>query len=148
MPYFLFFGLLLCFSACQNQTDLSTYGIDATVILPQNVVVARPSEGHGVVLTDGKAMHLKILPQGIQIAPFKKQIQQNELNRLKKIHQEDNEVLLYESELAGQTEFHFVMNHHVGTAVVLCRENTVERRFTKAEVVEMMNVCKLLKSKS
>jgi hypothetical protein len=131
-------------SACESTTDLSAYGVAAKIDLPKGVVAEKADIGRGVVLSNQEDIALKIVPQGINIKSYKQQIAQNSLNKLKKIHQESPTLFVYESELAGQTEFHFVANQKVGNAVYLCRENVVARRFSKAEIEKMYALCKTL----
>lgn len=141
------FGCLLFFSACQSATDLKPYGIDAKVDLPQDVTVAPSDIGLGVILQDGAAINLKVLPQGLNLSTYKAQLYQNKLNKIQNVYVDKPDVFLYESELAGTKESHFVANIKIGKNIYACRENTISKRFTKSEIEAMYALCKSLKAK-
>lgn len=80
------------------------------------------------------------------LASLKQEIEKNSLNKLKKFHVETEEVLLYETEVAGQAEFHFLANVKVGDKTYGV-EDVKGPRYTKADVEMMVQCAKTMQAK-
>ena len=82
----------------------------------------------------------------IDLPGRKKEIDANTLNKLKKYHVDEEDVVLYESEVMGRTEFHFLAAVKVGEKAYFC-EDQKGPTFTKADIEAMLASCKSAKAK-
>ncbi len=77
----------------------------------------------------------------------KKEIESNNINKLKKYHVDTADTLLYETEIMGKPEFHFIATVTVGETLYLC-EDQKGPVFTQAAVTAMLATCKSAQAKA
>lgn len=100
----------------------------------------------GVEVSDGGTFQIEF-GAARDLGKAKREAQGNKLNKLKRIVTDTADTLVYESELAGNAEFHFVVNLKVGDKTVSA-EDTKGPRYSQADVELMVKCLKSLKPKA
>lgn len=157
-------SLLFCFSAtargdsakgeiirtlvdeAEQAIDLSTLGEDFPLTLKAPAGAEAKLDIGDVSVKKGDNFQLHISTTKSDIAALKKEITANTMNKLKQFHTETDDVLLYETEVFGNAEFHFVANIKVGEKVYSC-EDEKGPRFTKEDAEAMLKAAKSLAAK-
>lgn len=123
------------------EVSLEDAGLDAKLQAPEG---AKAAEDLGAfVVTAGESFQLQINTGPADLAASKKEIEGNTINKLKAFVTESETELVYETEVAGKPEFHFVMNLELDGAKYNC-EDKKGQAFTKADIDAMVAACKSL----
>lgn len=121
--------------------SLEDAGLDATLQAPEG---AKAAEEFGAyVVSAGEAFQLQISTGEADLAARKTEIEGNTVNKLKAFVTESPTELLYETEVSGKPEFHFVANVVIDDAKYNC-EDKKGQPFTRADVDAMLAACKSL----
>jgi hypothetical protein len=121
--------------------SLEDAGIDAKLQAPKG---AKATEEFGsVVVSAGESFQLQINTNHADIAASKKEIEGNTVNKLKSFVTDAAAELVYESEVMGKAEFHFLANVELEGAKYNC-EDKKGQAFTKADIDAMLAACKSL----
>lgn len=127
--------------------DLTAVGEDWagwTVSAPQGATV---KESFGAAqITSGSNFNLDIRPDKGDVAAFKKEVEGNDMNKVKRFVVDTPEVILYESEVMGQNEFHLYGNVTVGDKTFNC-EDVKGPRHMQADAEAMWKTCQSLAKK-
>ena len=123
------------------ELSLEDAGMDAKLQAPEGAKVAE--EFGAYTVKAGDAFQLEVHTGEADLAARKKEIEGNTVNKLKSFHTESDTALLYETEVMGKTEFHFVSNKEVDGAKYHC-EDTKGKAYTKADVEAMLAACNSL----
>jgi hypothetical protein len=118
-------------------------GIDATLQAPEGAKAAE--EFGSVVVSAGESFQLQINSNHADLAASKKEIEANTVNKLKSFVTDSPTELVYETEVMGKAEFHFLANVELDGAKYNC-EDKKGQAFTKADVDAMLAACKSLKA--
>lgn len=122
--------------------SLEDAGLDGILQAPEG---AKASEDFGsFVVQAGESFQLQINTGAADLAARKKEIEGNTVNKLKSFVTESETELVYETEVMGKAEFHFVANVEVDGAKYNC-EDKKGQAFAKADVDAMLAACKSLK---
>ena len=122
--------------------DLST--VDSTV----KVILMAP--GGAAARDDYGSIEIAMEPdfqmefseeEALDLLARKKEIEGNKINKLKKYHVDTADTLLYETEIMGKPEFHFVAAVTVGDVLYVC-EDQRGPVFTRAAVATMLAACR------
>lgn len=127
--------------------DLGPVGPDWagwSVMAPEGVT-AKESFG-AAQLSNGTNFNLDIRPDKGDVAGFKKEIQANDVNKVKAFVVDTADALLYESEVMSQNEFHLYGNHTVGDKTFNC-EDVKGPRHMQADAEAMWKTCTSLTKK-
>ncbi len=120
------------------ELDLEEAGIEVKLQAPEG---AKAAEEFGAyTVKAGETFQLEIHTGAADLAARKKEIEENTVNKLKKFHTESDTALVYETEVMGKTEFHFVANVEVDGAKYNC-EDTKGKGYTQADVEAMHKSC-------
>ena len=129
-----------------SSLDLSAASADYPFVMdaPEG---ARAKDGiTGVEVTAGEKFQIEFgSSRDLSIA--KREVQGNKLNKLKKIITDTADTLVYETEIGGMSECHFVLNLKIGDRT-LGAEDSKGPRYSQADVELMVKCLKSLKSKS
>jgi len=120
------------------KVSLEDSGLDATLQAPEGAKVAE--EFGAYTVKAGESFQLEIHASAADLAARKKEITDNTVNKLKKFVTESETALVYETEVMGKGEFHFVSNKELDGAKYYC-EDTKGRAFTQAEIEAMVAAC-------
>lgn len=124
--------------------SLEEAGIDASVEAPEG---ATAKEDFGAyTVTAGDTFALQINTGAADLAARKGEIEGNTVNKLKSFVTESETELVYETEVMGKTQFHFVANVEVDGAKYNCENQKGATNYTKADVDAMLAACKSLKA--
>lgn len=123
--------------------SLEDAGIDATLQAPAGAKAA--DEFGSVVVSAGEGFQLQVSTGPADLAASKKEIEGNTVNKLKSFVTDAPTELVYESEVAGKAEFHFLANVELDGAKYNC-EDKKGQAFTKADIDAMLAACKSLKA--
>lgn len=118
--------------------SLEDTGLDATIQAPEGAKLAE--EFGAFTVKAGETFQLEIHTGPVDLAARKKEIEGNTINKLKKFHTESETALVYETEVMGKTEFHFVSNKEIDGGKYNC-EDTKGKAFSKADVDAMLAAC-------
>jgi hypothetical protein len=127
--------------------DLAAVGPDWagwSVMAPEGVT-AKESFG-AAQLSNGTTFNLDIRTDKGDVAAFKKEIEGNDLNKVKQFVVDTADALLYESEVMGQNEFHVYGNVTVGDKTFNC-EDVKGPRHMQADAEAMWKTCTSLTKK-
>lgn len=127
--------------------DLSAVGEDwagYTVMAPEGATV-KESFGAAEIVA-GAAFNLDIRTGKGDVAAFKKEVEANDMNKVKRFVVDSPEAILYESEVMGQNEFHFYGNVKVGDKELNC-EDVKGPRHMQADAEAMWKACQSLAKK-
>jgi hypothetical protein len=116
-----------------------------TIMAPEG---ATAKEDFGAALIEaGESFHLNIRIGKGDVAATKKEIEGNEVNKVKRFVVDTPDALLDESEvMPGKTEFHLYGNVKVGDAEFNC-EDVKGPRHTQADAEAMWKACQSLAKK-
>jgi hypothetical protein len=117
--------------------------IEATLEAPEGAKAA--DEFGAVVVSAGESFQLQVNGSATDLAARKKEIEGNTVNKLKAFVTDTPTELVYETEVMGKPEFHFVANVELDGAKYHC-EDKKGQAFTKADVDAMLAACKSLKA--
>lgn len=120
---------------------LEDVGLEATVQAPEGAKAA--DEFGAYVVTAGESFQLQINTSAADLAARKAEIEGNTVNKLKAFVTENETELVYETEVMGKAEFHFVANVELDGAKYNC-EDKKGQAFTQADVDAMLAACKSL----
>jgi len=127
--------------------DLASVGPDWagwSVMAPEGVT-AKESFG-AAQLSNGTTFNLDIRTDKGDVAAFKKEIGENDVNKVKQFVVDTPDALLYESEVMGQNEFHLYGNVTVGDKTFNC-EDVKGPRHMQADAEAMWKTCTSLTKK-
>jgi hypothetical protein len=127
--------------------DLAVVGEDWagwSVQAPEGVT-AKESFGAAQV-SNGANFNLEIRTDKGDVASYKKETDANDINKVKRYLVDTPDALLYESEVMGQTEFHFYGNVTVGDKSFNC-EDVKGPRHAQADAEAMWTACQSLAKK-
>lgn len=117
--------------------------IEATLQAPEGAKAA--DEFGAVVVSAGESFQLQVGTGATDLAARKKEIEGNTVNKLKSFVTDTATELVYETEVMGKPEFHFVANVELGDAKYNC-EDKKGQAFTKADIDAMLAACKSLEA--
>lgn len=123
------------------ELSLEDAGMDAKLQAPEGAKVAE--EFGAYTVKAGDAFQLEVHTGAADLAARKKEIEANDVNKLKKFHTESETALVYETEVMGKTEFHFVSNKELDGAKYHC-EDTKGKAYAQADVEAMLAACESL----
>lgn len=120
------------------ELNLEDTGLDVKLQAPEG---AKAAEEFGAyTVKAGETFQLEIHTGAADLAARKKEIEDNTVNKLEKFHTESDAALVYETEVMGKTEFHFVANVELDGAKYNC-EDTKGKAYTQADVEAMHKAC-------
>ncbi|MCA9708656.1 MAG: hypothetical protein KDK70_22600 [Myxococcales bacterium] len=121
------------------ELSLEDAGLDAKLQAPEG---AKALEDLGAyVVSAGEGFQLQINTGSADLVASKKEIEANPVNKLKGFVSESETELVYETEVSGKSEFHFVMNLELDGAKYNC-EDKKGTPFTKDDIDAMIAACK------
>jgi hypothetical protein len=124
------------------ELDLRPAGLDARLSAPAGAAAHRDLDAVEVGSADG-SFWLEIRAGAADLPAQRRELADNDLNRLKRVAVDEPGTLVYEGEVAGRTEFHFVAVTELGGAPYTCRD-AKGRRFTAVDVERMLAACRSL----
>ncbi len=122
--------------------DLST--IDSTVkviIMAPGGAAARDDYGSIEIASEPDFQMEFSEEDAVDFLARKKEIEANSINRLKKYHVDTADTLIYETEIMGKPEFHFIATVSVADVLYLC-EDQKGPVFSQAAVATMLASCR------
>jgi len=123
--------------------DLGDTGLEAVISAPEG---AKASDEFGAfIVQSGESFQLQINTGAADLAARKAEIEGNTVNKLKSFVTESETELVYETEVMGKAEFHFVAKVEIDGAKYSC-EDKKGQAFTKADVDAMLAACTSLKA--
>jgi hypothetical protein len=125
--------------------DLGSVGIEATMEAPEGAK-AKASEWGDITVKKGDGFDITIAEDAADLAARKKEIEANDVNKLKGFEIETEDVLLYRSEVMGREEYHFLTNMKVGDKAYSL-ENTKGPSYTKEQAEAMLKAARSMKAK-
>ncbi len=123
--------------------SLEDSGLEGTLEAPEGAKAA--AEFGAFLVNAGESFQLEIHSGPADLAARKKEIEGNTINKLKSFVTESETELVYETEVMGKAEFHFLANVELDGAKYNC-EDKKGQAFTKADVDAMLASCKSLKA--
>lgn len=139
------FMLSYLLSGCRPyRQDLRPFKLDASVQAPDGATVRMDSLGVDVVIQKGNGFRMRISPQEVDLKGLVREMSKNSLNRITQIVVSEPQTLIYQSEIAHRTEYHFVSNVQVGSAKMSCQEDFTTHSHTLSEIKTMLATCKTL----
>jgi hypothetical protein len=127
--------------------DLSTANKDFALTMPAPAGATAKDDFGDVDVNSGDGFQVVVHSSAKDIAAAKKDIKENTLNKLKQFITETDDTLVYESTVAGQSEFHFVLNVKVGDKTYGIEDNKGPR-YTQEQVEAMVKSAKALAAKA
>jgi hypothetical protein len=127
--------------------DLSGVGDDWkgwSVDAPEGATVKESFGAAEIVASDTWQLDLRL--DKADVAGFKKDVEGNDVNKVKRFLLDTPEVILYESEVMGQNEFHLYGAVKSGDVDVTC-EDVKGPRHMQAEVEAMWKTCQSIVKK-
>jgi hypothetical protein len=121
--------------------SLEDANLEATLQAPQGAKAA--DEFGAVVVSAGESFQLQINTGAADLAARKQEIEGNPVSKLEGFVTDTPTELVYETDVAGKAEFHFVANVELDGAKYNC-EDKKGQAFTKADVDAMLAACKSL----
>jgi hypothetical protein len=126
--------------------DLSKASTDfALTVQAPSGATAKDDFGDVDVLA-GDGFQIVVHSSAKDIAAAKNDITGNTMNKLKQFITDTEDTLVYESEVAGQSEFHFLINAKVGDKTYGVEDNKGPR-YTQEQVEAMVKSTKTLAAK-
>jgi len=93
----------------------------------------------------GDGFQLEVNSGAIDMAARKKEIESNDVNKLKRYVSDTPDAIVYESDVGmGPTQFHFLASVKVGDEEFSC-ENTKGPVYTQAQIEAMLESCRSIK---
>lgn len=121
------------------EISLEDAGLEAKLQAPEGAKAT--AEFGSFLVQSGESFQLQINSSGADLAAAKQEIEGNTVNKLKSFVTESETELVYESEVMGKPQFHFLANVEVDGAKYNC-EDKKGQDFTKADVDAMLAACK------
>ncbi len=122
--------------------DLSTIDSTVKVILMAPAGAAARDDYGAIEIAKEPDFQMEFSEEeAIDLPARKKEIEGNNINKLKKYHVDTPDTLLYETEIMGKPEFHFVAAVTVGDVLYVC-EDQRGPVFSRAEVATMLASCR------
>ena len=121
-----------------TDVSLESVGVEASLKAPEGAKVAEDLGAYTVKA--GENFQLELHTGAADLAARKKEIEDNTVNKLKSFLTESDSALVYETEVMGQSEFHFVANVSVDDAKYHC-EDTKGKAYAKADIDAMLQSC-------
>lgn len=118
--------------------SLEDIGVDVSIQAPEGSKAAEEFGAYSV--TSGETFALQINGGPADLAARKTEIEGNTVNKLKKFVTENETTLVYETEVMGKSEFHFVSNVEADGAKYNC-EDKKGQAFSQADVEAMVAAC-------
>ncbi|MEN9302330.1 MAG: hypothetical protein RL264_759 [Bacteroidota bacterium] len=147
----LVFGFVLLTNVSFGKTSL--VDLDCSSIEDFNLITKAPAglkavEKYGsVTVSDGKNFQMEInISYGYNMAEAKKSIESNDINKLKKYIIDETNGILYQTEVMGQTQYHFVYFLNGGETTYYF-ENVKGPTYTLEAAKTMYNAAKASKIK-
>jgi len=123
--------------------DLGDVGLEAIISAPEG---AKASDEFGAfIVQSGESFQLQINTGAADLAARKAEIEGNTVNKLESFVTESETELVYETEVMGKAEFHFVAKVEIDGAKYSC-EDKKGQAFTKGDVDAMLAACTSLKA--
>lgn len=159
----LLFVTLLGFNSCGNKEpdamvapqgmhvlDLSSYGKSFAIFVPDTVAalltISEQSSG-ALEIKVGKNFAISIFEQATDINARKTDIKDDEVNKLKSYIAEEPDAIMWESTIAEQNEYHFIVNRKIGSSDYSFEDirDPEAAPFGKEAIQKMFNCCKDIK---
>ncbi|MBA3663303.1 MAG: hypothetical protein H0W61_03720, partial [Bacteroidetes bacterium] len=133
-----------------NVLDLSKYGKPFAIFVPDTVAAKLEvvQQTYGALdIKVGKSFAVSINEQAADIELRKKDLKDDEVNKFKSFSTEEPNSILWESEIAGKPEYHFIINQKVGTTDYSIEDirNTDAEPFGKEAIQKMYDSAKNIK---
>jgi len=125
--------------------DLGSVGIEGTMEAPEGAE-AKASEWGDITVKKGDGFDITIAEDAADLAERKKEIEANDVNKLKGFEIETEDILLYRSEVMGREEYHFLTNVKVGDKAYSL-ENTKGPSYSKEQAEAMLKAARSMKAK-
>jgi len=120
------------------ELSLEDAGLDAKLQAPEG---AKASEDLGAyTVTAGEGFQLQINTGDADLDATKKEVEGNTVNKLESFVTETETTLVYETKVAGKSEFHFVQNVELDGAKYNC-EDKKGQAYTQADIDAMVAAC-------
>ncbi len=129
-----------------DKVDLSKANADFALTMPAPSGATVKDDFGDVDVNAGDGFQVVVHSSAKDIKAAKKDITDNTMNKLKKFITDTDDTLVYESEVAGQSEFHFVCNVKVGEKTYGIEDNKGPR-YTNDQIDTMVKDAKDLKAK-
>jgi hypothetical protein len=126
--------------------DLSTANAVFAITIPAPAGATAKDDYGDVDALSGDGFQIVVHPNAKDIAQAKKEITANTVNKLKRFITETDDTLVYESEVAGQSEFHFALNVKVGDKTYGVEDNKGPR-YSEDQINEMVKSAKAIAAK-
>ncbi len=131
-----------------NVLDLSKYGKPFAIFVPDTthsrLIITEQSYG-ALDIQVGKNFAISINEQPADIELRKKDVKEDEVNKLKSFITEEVNAIMWESEIT-QPEFHFLLNQKIGNSDYSFEEiKNSENLFGKEAIQKMFDSCKNIK---
>lgn len=148
-------ALTLCLVLISNSfsAQVALVDLDCSSIEDFNLITKAPAglkavEKYGsVTVSDGKNFQMEIhVSYGYNLAEAKKSIESNDINKLKKYIIDETNGILYQTEVMGQTQYHFVYFLNGGETTYYF-ENVKGPTYTLEAAKTMYNAAKASKLK-
>jgi len=132
-----------------NVLDLSKYGKPFAIFVPdtvQNKLQVVEQTYGALEITVGANFAVSISEQAEDIEAKKKEIKEDEVNKIQSFLVEEPTAIFWESAIT-ESEFHFMINQKIGTAEYNIKDliNTDAKPFDKAAVQKMFDSAKNIK---
>ena len=122
--------------------DLSTVDSTVKVILMAPAGAAARDDYGSIEIAKEPDFQMEFSEEeAVDFLARKKEIEGNGINKLKKYHVDTADTLIYETEIMGKPEFHFIATVTVGDLLYLC-EDQRGPVFSQAAVATMLAACR------
>ena len=125
---------------------LTDAGIKATIQAPEG---AEAKDSYGtteVKVGDGSTFFLQIDKRDPDLSAVKKTWQENDMQKLKKLHVETGDVLIAETEMFGKTSFWLDAKVSLGDQQFHCKSGRGAPSYTRAQIDTFLKACQSLKA--
>jgi hypothetical protein len=126
--------------------DLSTANSAFAVTIPAPTGATAKDDFGDVDALAGDGFQIVVHASAKDLAQAKKEITSNSVNKLKRFITETVDTLVYESEVAGQSEFHFALNVKVGDKIYGVEDNKGPR-YSEDQIKAMVKSAKAIAAK-
>jgi len=136
--------------AGMNVLDLTKYGKSFAIFVPdtvQNKLTVVEQTYGALDITVGANFAISICEQAEDLTMKKAEIKDDEVNKVKSFMVEEPTTLYWESAITEDSEYHFIINHKIGTSEYHIKDlNTPEGKpFDKGAVQKMFDSAKGIK---
>ena len=122
--------------------DLSTVDSTVKVILMAPAGAAARDDYGSIEIAKEPDFQMEFSEEeAVDFLARKKEIEGNGINKLKKYHVDTADTLIYETEIMGKPEFHFIATVTVGETLYVC-EDQKGPVFSQAAVATMLAACR------